>query len=160
MTCPPASAEAEDVLVAFALSDGARVRARQYRLTDAELHALNHAFIGLVDLGHVAAYAITRPYATGTVEDAVADLRQAVGAVAADAVLAAGERAHPADLPHPEGLVALWDFDDQPDGVPRAAGSYCGLGLLFTAAPSDDEEVGVSLPGRDGLWVLTAATVR
>lgn len=156
MTLSCTSSAADTRVVAFALSGSATIRARQYRLTDADCRTLDHVLLGLVDLGHVAAYALLRTGARGSIADALSDIRGDVGTVVADAVIAAGALAHPADLPHPDALVAVWDFSEDAEGRLVAAASFCGLDLLVRAEPCGDEDGGVTLPGHDGRWLIFA----
>ncbi|SOD95507.1 hypothetical protein [Caenispirillum bisanense] len=158
MTVPSASGDTEILLVAIALSQGARIVARHYHLSPSDRERLGHALLGLIDLGHVAAYAILPVAYAGAMDDAEADLRQAVGVVAADAVLAAGDRAHPRDLTHPQMLVAAWAFETRLGTRPTAAAKAGPLDIVLQADPADDDETGITLPGLDGLWTLSAWT--
>jgi hypothetical protein len=55
--------------------------------------------------------------------------------------------------------MPVWAFDHERDGRPASTARFCGLDLELTASPSSDEETGVPLPGRTGLWVVEARPV-
>lgn len=160
MSVPTLSDETEIVLVAVALSHGARIVARHYHLSSSDCAPLDHALLGLVDLGYVAAYALLPVAYAGTASEAEDDLCHAVGAVAADAGIAAGALAHPCGMTPPQMLIAAWEFETRRGPRPTAAAKAGPLDIVLQADPADDDETGITLPGLDGLWTLSAWTPR
>lgn len=140
-------------VVAVAFARGGDVVAHDVQLGIADANRLEHLLAGLAALGHVAAFSIGPTGATGSGEELIACLRQKCGSVAVDAILAAKR---PRPEPPPAFLAAVWPFDHKLGGMPASTARFCGLDLELIAMPSLDEELGIVLPGHEGLWLVHA----
>lgn len=108
---------------------------------------------GLSHLGRVAAWRVG-PMPEALAADHVVDaLAGRVGRLAVGAVLAAPQTS---PEPQPAWLMPISAFDNVAGQAPAATARLFGLDLEVVAVRSKDEELGLKLPGHDGLWVLRA----
>ncbi len=121
-------------------------------LTALQVEQVERMLESLRQLGHVATYAAGPLRELGWV-DPIERLRFRCGSLAVDACLnASADR----DQAPPGYLMPVWPFDHEIDGSPASTAQFIGLDLTVTASPSFDEEIGVALPGRAGLWLIHA----
>ena len=139
-------------LVAAALSCGANILLYEADLTDAEAKRLGHLLRGLAKLGHVASFVIDRAGSPRGAHALLDELRGRWDFVI-DAVLASDDAHHE---PLPAYLIPVWSFDDQRAGRPASTARFLHLDLEITATATADEELGVTLPGHAGLWLVHA----
>lgn len=142
--------EVYDISVAFA--HRGEVQSIRVQLTSGQRTRLHRALTHLLDIGHVAAFGIQHA-ASGGWSDLIQLLRARCGSFVVGACL------DPPAPPHalaPSFLMPVWAFDHEIEGRPAATGQLLGLDLELVATPSDDEEHGAHLPGRNGRWLIYA----
>lgn len=121
-------------------------------LTALQVEHVERVLESLRQLGHVATFAAGPLRGLGWV-DPIERLRSRCGSLVVDACLKASAGRDPAP---PAYLMPVWPFDHEIDGSPASTAQFIGLDLTVTTSPSPDEEVGVTLPGRAGLWLIHA----
>jgi hypothetical protein len=142
-------------LIAVALSYGANIVLFEAELAEADAKRIKHLLSGLADLGHVASFTIDRPHAPMD-EAAILDAFRHRWDFVVDAVLATDQtHRHPL----PAYLMPVWPFDHEWEGRPASTARFLHLDLEVIANPTADEEIGVSLPGRTGCWVVHARPI-
>ncbi|PHY22392.1 hypothetical protein [Caulobacter sp. BP25] len=143
-------------LVAFATSLGAEVSCSIVDLAPREVDELGDLFAWLRHQGSIVAFSI-RP-ATGSIGSVGLHtlLRELFGDILIDVCLAADPIE--AEVP-PAYLAPFWPFDHQREGKLASTANFLGLNLEVLATPSDVEEEGCLLPGRPGLWMISARPI-
>ena len=140
-------------LVAVACSYGAQLLVSETELTGTQARELDILLRGLASLGWVACYSIQQAGPPPGRDGMIEVLREHIGAIVVDAAVAA--RPSTAE-PRPAFLMPVWSFDHEVAGMPASTARFLSLDLEVLATPSGDEETGIGLPGREGLWLVHA----
>ena len=138
-------------LVAVCFSDGADVAVWRVEMDDEQRRRLTAVLTTLITIGHVAAFAIDEERHCSWLQ-LVDGIAGRVGEFVIDACTASS----PPEMPMPAFVMPIWPFDHEIGEAPAATAQFLGLDLEVTAIPSSDEELGVSLPGRGGRWLIHA----
>ncbi len=140
------------VTVTVAFAHTGEVCAWQTFLTKERGEAIDRTLYNLLDVGHVAAFSIEPTLKIIRWSELMAHLRSRCGVETFQACVAAP----PCRSEAPAFLMQVWPFDHEIAGAPASTGRLLGLDLELIATPSPDEERGVYLPTRDGLWLIHA----
>lgn len=121
--------------------------------TAAERDQLVRLLEHLRSLGRVACYSIKPAPPVITSAGVIEALCARVGRRVVEALDAVAEATIE---PEPAYVLPVFPFDHEIDGMPASTARFGCLDLEVIATPSSDEETGVELRGRDGLWLVLA----
>ena len=143
-------------VVAFASALGAEVTCRIVNLATREVDELLDLFAWLRHQGSVVAYSVQPASGSIGAGRLHALLRELFGDLLIDVCL----RADPIEEEVvPAFLIPVWPFDHELEGMPASTASFLGLNLELRATPSEIEAEGCFLPGRPGLWMVSARPI-
>ncbi|MCA0358285.1 MAG: hypothetical protein LCH78_15800 [Proteobacteria bacterium] len=143
-------------VVAFASALGAEVTCRTVDLAPREVDELLDLFAWLRHQGSIVAFSIQPANGRMCAARMHTLLRQLFDGLLIDVCL----KADPIeDEVAPAFLVPVWPFDHELEGMPASTAKFLGLELELRATPSDVVEEGCLLPGRPGLWMVSARPI-
>jgi hypothetical protein len=142
-----------ECVVSIAFTNGADLLALIALLTPSEVNQLDGVLQTLVSFGVVAAFSVATSKPARPMLDTIDTLRARCGPLTVDAALRAGK---PRFEPAATYLLPAWPFDHDRGGWPASTAKFLSLDLELLAFPSPDEEVGITIPGRAGQWLVRA----
>ena len=125
-------------------------------LSDEEWRLIEAIVGGLAQLGHVAHFGIQPVGRPASWVQLLTYLSRQFGNFVVDALCQAPP---PRGDPAPAYLMPVWAFDHEVDSTPASTARFFGMDLEVRAKPTKDEELGISLPNRAGLWLIGAQPI-
>jgi len=111
---------------------------------------------GLAQLGHVVRFSIGPTSGSIGHAELLSKLKRQFGDFVVDALCRAPP---PRGDPAPAYLMPVWGFDHEVDSLPASTARFLGMDLEVCAKPTEDEELGVTLPNTAGSWLIGARPI-
>jgi hypothetical protein len=134
--------------VSVAFASGADIQAWVAFMSPADRESVETVLAWLTKLGHVAAFSLLSVCCSSDGETVVTGARTRLGDILIDSVVGCDQ---PVADPAPSFLIPVWDFEDDDAGYPTATARFLGLDVELSALPSDHDEVGFTIFGRESL---------